>query len=79
MKPNMQDYKVGLSPCDRYQSRMLSLDLYRRPFNFLLPDHESEYRTFLGSTLSIIQFVLLLLYGSYNLQQFFAQSKFNVN
>ena len=73
------EYNSGLSACDKYQSRVLAIDLYRRPFNFLLPDHQNSYRTFLGSALSIIQFLLLVSYGTYQIILYSSQASFNVN
>ena len=58
---------------------MLILDLFRRPFNFLLPDDQSKYRTFLGGILSIVTFVILLSYGGYNLALHYNRSEFTIN
>ena len=55
------------------------IDLFRRPFNFLLPDHQSQYRTFLGSMLSIITILLILVYGGYKIVLYFKREEFTVN
>lgn len=44
---------------------MLSLDLYKVPFMFMMPDGKPMYRTLLGSVLSIITVVVLLSYAVY--------------
>ena len=68
-----------MTSCDRYQSKFLQYDLYRRPFNFLLPDHQSQYRSLLGSVLSLLTLILLLIYMNYMFLIFFSSSEFIVN
>ena len=69
----------NFSNCDRYQSKVLMIDLFRRPFNFLLPDHQSEYRTFLGSMLSVITAIFILVYGGFKIVEYSNHSEFTVN
>ncbi len=57
----------GLSSCDRVQQKSLFIDLYRRPFSFILPDHMPMYRTFLGSALSLFTIIVLVGYASYKM------------
>ena len=54
---------------DRCQQGMLRLDLYKQPFRLLLPDGKNEYRTFVGATLSLFTVVIVLIYGSFKIQQ----------
>ena len=68
-----------LANCAKYQSKVLMIDLFRRPFNFLLPDHQSEYRTFLGSMLSVITAIFLLVYGGFKIVEYSNHSEFTVN
>ena len=49
------------------QKRMLGLDFYRQPFHLILPDQSDRYRSFIGSIMSLITSVLLLLYAGYKL------------
>ena len=49
--------------CDYVQGKALSLDLYRRPFMFNLPDGTSMYRTFFGSFLSIATIFVMICYA----------------
>ena len=51
--------------CGSFEQKILMFDLYEKPFNFLMPDHRDRYRTILGSFLSILTFVLVLLYAGY--------------
>ena len=48
---------------------MLGFDLYKQPFRLLLPDGKNEYRTFVGATLSLFTIVIVLIYGSFKIQQ----------
>ena len=49
---------------DHCQKKFMVLDLFRQPFRFLLPDREDMYRTFLGSSLSLLCFIILLGFGA---------------
>ena len=42
-----------------------TLDLYKQPFQFLMPDDRAYYNTYLGAFLSLLTFVILLTYGTY--------------
>ena len=64
---------------------MLSLDLYRQPFPFLLPDNQQGYRSGLGAILSLFTILLLVAYGTWKLielsrfDEFSVQSKLSEN
>ena len=64
--------------CDKLQQRMLSLDLYRLPFRLLLPDNQDQYRTFLGSILSIFTVVIILTYTGYKMAQLASTEEFKI-
>ena len=53
------------SACASIMSGTLRLDIYRRPFHFLMPDHEPEYRTLTGFFFSLLTILLLLSYAAY--------------
>ena len=64
----MPDRKKNLAQptgCLSCQQRFLSLDIYRLPFRLLLPDENGMYRTFLGSMLSLLTIVTVIIYGAY--------------
>ena len=66
----MADYlstwpKEKASGCTSFQRRLLTLDMYRRPFLLLLPDENDMYRTLLGSVLSILTLTLVLTYAGF--------------
>ena len=46
-------------------NKMLSMDLYRRPFYFLLPDNSEKHRTCCGAVFSIFIILVILSYASY--------------
>lgn len=43
----------------------LKMDNFRQPFEFLLPDKQTRYRTCLGATLSILLTICIVVYGSW--------------
>ena len=43
-----------------------------------MPDHRDRYRTILGSCLSIMVFVLILMYGSYKMVDLMDYKDFSV-
>ena len=57
---------------------MLWLDMYKRPFSLLLPDGKQEYRTFIGSILSLITVLIFLPYLVWKMEVIFSQEDFKV-
>ena len=57
---------------------MLAIDLFDQPFYFMMPDHRDRYRTILGSCLSVMTFILILMYGSYKMVDLLDYKDFNV-
>ena len=53
-----------MSAVEAMYEGMLFIDLYRRPFLFMLSDDYDKYRTFWGGCFSIITVMLVLTYGS---------------
>ena len=51
-----------LAPCKKFQKKILMLDRYRTPFRLMMPGNNDQYRTFLGSTFSIITLLLIMSY-----------------
>lgn len=67
-----------LSRYERMQEKTLQLDMYRKPFLFLLPDHNEQYRTFLGSILSLITFLIMGFYSVYKIMTLFAITDYRI-
>ena len=67
-----------LSACDKFQNSLLSLDIYRKDFNFLLPDKQTRYRTLFGSLLSIFTLVTMLTYFSMKLNVLLKRDDYGV-
>ena len=59
--------KEGDFSCGSFEQKVLALDLYEKPFNFLMPDHRERYRSLLGSLLSVLTFALVLSYAGYKI------------
>ena len=55
------------------------IDLYRRPFEFLMPDHMPAYRTFIGSFLSLLTVIILVFYSAYKGVQLTNMLDYTVN
>ena len=73
------DYKTQqLSGCERLQQTVLSVDMYKQPFQFILPDGRSKYRSFVGAVLSIITLLTVLTYFVYKLNVIINFNDFDV-
>ena len=46
-------------------NKMLVMDIYRRPFYFLLPDGADQHRTCCGAVFSLLIVLVILSYASY--------------
>mmetsp|Transcript_25997 Transcript_25997/g.32418 ORF Transcript_25997/g.32418 Transcript_25997/m.32418 type:complete len:102 (+) Transcript_25997:83-388(+) len=57
---------------------MLRLDLYKQPFRLLLPDGKNEYRTFVGSVLSLLTVCIVLAYGSFKVLELVSLSNYKI-
>ena len=66
------------SRCTQCQKKTLSLDIYRRPFQLLLPDGQAQYRTFLGTMLSLLTFFVVVTYAGYKLRDLFEYGQYKV-
>lgn len=71
--------QANFSACDTLQQKFLFLDLYRRPFMFLLPDKMPMYRSLLGSVLSILTVVAIISYATYKLIQLEGLEDYKIN
>ena len=65
--------------CDSLQEKALFIDLYRRPFLFLLPDKVPSYRTLLGSVLTVFTVLLISGYAFYKFIRLEALKDYKIN
>ena len=63
--PDKKKHHAQPTGCLSCQERFLLLDIYRQPFRLLLPDESGMYRTFMGSMLSLLTIVTVIIYGGY--------------
>ena len=54
------------------------LDRYSKPFQFLLPDHRTNFNTFIGSFLTLVTFGTLMTYGTYKFITLVNQSEYSL-
>ena len=64
--------------CNKFKTKSLSLDLYRRPFYFLMPDHRETYNTWMGSVLSLLTIVIVFTYAAYQMIILVSLDQYNV-
>ena len=64
--------------CPSFSQKILSLDLYKSPFFFMMPDHHTYYRTHIGSSLSILTFIIMSFYAVYELTDFISLNNYSV-
>ena len=62
-----KELQEGDFSCGSFEQKVLAIDLYKQPFNFLMPDHRENYRSLLGSLLSVVTFALMISYAAYKL------------
>lgn len=48
--------------------KVLKLDLYGRPFMFMLPNHEQRYKSIVGSLCTILVLFVVFVYAVYKVQ-----------
>ena len=51
-----------------FRNKFLVMDLYNRPFSFLMPNGAEKHRTFCGAFVSILIILVILSYASYKFQ-----------
>ena len=49
--------------CSHYAKNMMVIDLYKRPFYFLMPDRTEYYRNYLGTCMSLLTIFIVIIYG----------------
>jgi hypothetical protein len=70
--------KKTLSPIDRCQQSALMLDIYGRPFKWILPGQKDTYQTFCGFLLSMVTFITIMTYGSLMLTSIVSKENYRV-
>lgn len=56
-----------LTKCDSVYQRTAKLDVYGRPFTFLVSNNQVKYKTFMGAMLSVLTVITLITYMSYKI------------
>ena len=60
-----KELQEGDFSCGSFEQKILAIDLFKQPFSFLMPDHRENYRSIMGSLLSVLTFTLVLGYAAY--------------
>ena len=61
-------HRHRMTRCDDFKRSCLSVDIYSQPFNLLLPDGKSHYRTFSGVLMTLLTFVIVLIFATTKLE-----------
>ena len=61
-------HRHRMTRCDDFKRSCLSVDIYSQPFNLLLPDGKTHYRTFSGVLMTLLTFVIVLIYATRKLE-----------
>ena len=67
-----------MSRVDGCQRKFMKMDIFAQPFRLILPDGEDEYRSFLGSLLSLLTAILLVGYGAYKIEELATNSDYKI-
>jgi len=54
--------------CSRLANKALVLDLYGRPFMFMLPNRNQKYKSIVGSLCTVFVFTVITVYAIYKFQ-----------
>ena len=69
----------AFSKGDACQKKTLMFDwFYKKPLNLMLPDDNSEYRTFWGSMFTIVTIIILVLFAGYKMSSLFSRSEYKI-
>ena len=72
-------YKMQqLSGCERVQQTVLNVDMFKEPFQLILPDGKGKYRSFVGAVLSIMTLSTVLTYFVYKVNVIINFNDFDV-
>ena len=59
---------MSKSGCGRFSEKILKIDAFGRPFEFMLPNGTKRYKTLVGTILTVILTILVTLYTVYKVQ-----------
>ena len=67
-------------PRDRsnYCQKLMILDVYGRPFDFLLPDGNKKFKSLPGTTFTAITVCLLIFYIGYRSEQLWNRTSYQI-
>ena len=66
--PSPEAGVVKVAPCQKFLQKVLVLDLYGRPFMFMLPNHQQKYKSIIGSLCTIFILSIVLVYAVYKFE-----------
>ena len=75
----MTFYERKMGRCAGFYEKLLYLDLYPKPFHFLLPDDQPRYRSLLGSVLSVCTILAIFSYATFKLNRLVKLMDYSVN
>ena len=58
--------------------KITTLDMYRRPFYFLMPDRTEYYRSVLGTIFSFATIIIIVVNGSFRFVDLYSQSNYRL-
>ena len=64
-RQDLNGFAIGKTSCAKLKNIFIKADIYGDKFEFLLPNDQKKYKSLLGTLMSIISILLILLYGIY--------------
>ena len=64
--------------CGSFNKKILSLDIYAKPFEYLLPDHQIHYKTHTGAFFSILTILIVLSYAVFKTGNILARETYDI-
>ena len=68
----------GPGKCDKFTQKALVLDIYGRPFQFMLPNSKQKYKSIVGSICTIFVMTMVLIYAVYKFENLVAKDESRV-
>mmetsp|Transcript_4251 Transcript_4251/g.5291 ORF Transcript_4251/g.5291 Transcript_4251/m.5291 type:complete len:118 (+) Transcript_4251:34-387(+) len=75
----MTFYERKQGKCASFYEKLLFLDIYPKPFYFLMPDSQPRYRSLLGSVLSVCTVLAIFSYAAFKLHRLMRLVDYQVN
>ena len=65
--------------CSTYARQIMIMDIYKRPFYFLMPDRSEYERNYFGTFLGILTILIISSYGTFKFRDLINSNDFKLS